>query len=413
MRRQGMVLGFARAGASAPASRWSGGWMLVAQFALTVMLLGATAVLVQSGRTLEQADQVIPLDGLWGLQVSLPESAYGTAEQRRTFFARLDEAFEAGGDVSAGAYATAFPFARDEQRLVAVDRPPDNRADLPAVTVIGIGPRYFEVLGISLLEGRSLTRADLDGGDAVVVNAPFAARFFPQGGAVGRQILLFDPRAASTPAMVMRIAGVSPSVRQVPMGEASPVVYRPFPVDRASDARLLVRSRTGLPSFVEPLRGTLQQWDPDLALFGVQPIQRISEFSRWGIRIVTTLLSAFAVICAVLAGIALFASASFGVERRLTEIGIRMTLGATASQVARAFLGASVIQVAAGTVLGLGGAIAAGAALSGLLVSGVRVAEPALLGSIVALLSALVLLAVAAPLRRALAVDPAVSLRHD
>jgi putative ABC transport system permease protein len=399
-------------GLSSRGSQRTTGAFLVAQFALTVTLLGAAIVLVKSAQTLAAADRAVALDDVWVLQVALSDRQYDEASRRRGFFAELDAQFHATAGIAAGSYASAPPFARSDERLVTLDDDEPPAGGPPPAHVVSVGTRYFDVLGLALIEGRALTDRDLLQQDVVIVNARFAALFSPGRSVLGRRVVLSDPRNPSLPPAPLTIVGVSPTIRQTPMGEATPVVYRPFPVEQARDARVLVRAATDGTPVIHTLRAGIARWDPELALFNVLPLSRISEYSRWAARVVSTLLLLFAAICTLLAAVGLHAMAALGVEQRRREIGVRMALGASAAQIGRACLRDSVAQVTFGLVLGVGGAIGAGAMLSGLLVRA-RVTEMSVLAPIVGLLVVVTAAAVAVPLRRALAVDPAVSLRHE
>jgi predicted permease len=410
--RHATVLEVPTTGVSSGGSQRTIGAFLVAQFALTVTLLGAATVLVKSAQTLAAADRAVALDDVLVLQVALSDRRYDGASRRRGFFAALDEQFRHVPGVAAGSYASAPPFARSDERLIIWDDEAPPAGGPPPANVVSVGTRYFEVLGLPLIEGRAFTDRDLLQQDVVIVNARFAALFSPGRSVLGRRVALSDPRNPSAPPRGLTIVGVSPAIRQTPMGEATPVAYRPFPIEEARDARVLVRAPLAGTSISDALRAGIARWDPELALFNVLPLSRLSEYSRWATRVVSTLLLLFASICTLLAAVGLHAMAALGVEHRRREIGVRMALGASPGRIGRACLATSVRQVACGLVLGMAGALAAGAMLSGLLVQA-RMTDAAVLASIVGVLGLVTAVAVAVPLRRALTVDPALSLRHE
>ncbi len=410
--RHAVVMEVPSSGLTSRGTRWTSGAFLVVQFALTVTLLGAATVLVKSAQALADADRAVALDRVWVLQVALSDRRYDDPSRRRAFFTEVDRQLAAESGVESGSYASAPPFARSDERRAILDDEPPSIGEAPPTAVVHVGTRYFDVLGLSVVEGRAFTDRDLSQQDVAIVNTRFAALFSPGRGVVGRRVVLWAPRTPSAPPVPLTIVGVSPTIRQTPMGEATPVVYRPFQVQQARDARILVRTATPDTSFIDRLRMGLGRWDPELALFNVLPLSRISEYSRWATRVVSTLLLAFAAICTLLAAVGLHAMTALGVEQRRREIGVRMALGASTMRVGRTFLAGSMVQVALGAGLGLAGAFGAGALMSGLLVR-TRMGDLDVLGLIVALLAIVVAAAVAAPLRRALRVDPIVSLRHE
>ena len=160
------------------------------------------------------------------------------------------------------------------------------------------------------------------------------------------------------------------------------------------------------------LREEVQALDPDVAVYNVQPLERLSELSRWNHRIMGTMLTLFAVIATVLSAMGLYAVTAYGVSQRTAEIGIRMALGAQRSQVVWLFLRRTLLQLGLGVGIGIAGAIGVGHVIRGMLVR-TSATDPVTFAGMVVLLVAVAAAACFIPARRATRLDPVAALRYE
>jgi putative ABC transport system permease protein len=408
------VLGEAgRGGMSGARAKRSTQALLVAELALTTVVLSAATLMVQSGLTLSRADQVVDSAGLWTMRLALPARHYATADRRSVFYRRLEERLAALPAATSAALSTALPFAAAERMQLMIEGDEPVRDSRPLVSVVSIGPRYFETLGVRLLRGRAFTVVDgARGREAAIVNERFAARFGAGREILGRRVRLMSRRGPAGEPPWITIVGVVPSVRQNPEGAAQPVVYLPFGAGAPLTAAIIVRAQGASLAFVGALREDVRAIDPDLPLYDLQPLQRISQASRWPQRVFGTVLSVFGGISLALAALGLFAVTAYGVARRTPEIGIRMALGARAGQVVGMFLRSTVVLLAIGLAIGLAGALALGSAMRAVLI-GTRPTDPATLGGVAAFLATVGVLSTWLSARRAARIDPMVTLRHE
>ena len=401
--------GRAAAGGMRP-RRWAG-VLLVAEIALTVALLAGAGLLVRSSLALSHADAVLDARALFTARVALPPEKLAVPEQVRAFHVRLEDRLAAAPGIAA-TLASARPFVDAWRRQLEIDgeRAPEPRR---RVQVVAAGDRYFETLGVPLVKGRTLTRADaVPGRESVVINERFAALHFAGAEPIGRRIRLLE---RDTPGAEpwLTIVGVSRSIRQQPYGDVGPLAYVPLGLGSTTglDVALIVRGSDAA-SIVRLLRAEVQAIDADAAVYGMQPLARLSELSRWAPRVVAALLTAFAAIATLLSAMGLYAVTAYGVSQRTAEIGIRMALGARRSQVLWLFLRRTLVHVGLGVAFGVAGALAVGQVLRSFLIR-TSATDPLTFGGTILLLVAVAAAASVIPARRAARLDPVTALRRE
>jgi putative ABC transport system permease protein len=278
---------------------------------------------------------------------------------------------------------------------------------------VTIGPRYFEVLGLPLLRGRTFTALDgVAGRENAIVSQRFVDMFLPGADPIGSRIRLSNPREPGAAPLQATIVGVSPTLRQQFMAEIGPVVYVPYRASPTASARLMVRSRSNPAAITSLVREELRALDPDLPLNSLVPLDVMMAQSRWGHRVFGTMFLVFAGVALLLAAIGLYALTAYAVSQRTQEIGVRMALGAQTRQVVWLFMGRTMWQLAAGLALGLGGAYGIGRLVRSMLVS-TSPTDPLTMISIAVLLAVVALAACWLPARRATRLDPVIALRYE
>ena len=386
--------------------------LLVGEVALTMVLLSAASALVRSANGVYRADHAIDLSDLWEYRVALPTQRYQTPEQRQVFYGLLESHLRTAADVSSAALATAAPFnARDSRGILIDNEARDERQPLRQARLVGIGDRYFETLGLQVVRGRRL--ADLDASmraGAALVNERFVERFSKDADPIGREIQLINEAAPNDPPRRVTIVGIAPPLRQQIANGHTPAVYLPFESLAPAIGSLIIR---GTPDrFATTLGQAIRRIDPDLPLFNLQSLERISYLSRWIQRITSFVFSVVAVIATLLSGLGLYALTAYAASQRTQEIGVRMALGAQRSQVAWLFLGRALRTATIGLAIGVPGAVAVGGLLQGTLVE-VTANHPIALATTASFLLAISLAAALLPARRASRLDPIAALRQD
>jgi predicted permease len=402
-----------RAHGTGPRSeRWANG-LLIGELALTLVLLTSATLLVRSGLALYRADEAITAGNLMTAQLAMPRATYATADARRAFHLRLQEHLDAEPAIAAATLASARPFTDSVsmQLVFEGERPAtDNRR---VVQMVAVGPRYFETLGLSMLRGRSLTPTeDRPGEHVVIINERFASLHFANANPIGARIQLAELEATAGDAEWLTIIGVSPSVRQRPMGPAAAVAYLPLAARPGAFTSVVFRGAGTPVTAVDALRQQLRAVDSDVAAYNIEPLRRLSEKSRWNHRMMSALLTVFAVIATILSAAGLYAMTAYGVAQRTSEIGVRMALGAERSQVAWLFMRRTMWQLTAGLLLGTAGAVAAGQVIRGVLVQ-TSPNDPLTFIGIALFLLVVAAVACSIPTRHATRLDPVAALRHQ
>ena len=401
------------------ARRWTSA-LIVAELALTLVLLSGAGLMMRSFLNLYRMDVGVETSQLLTLRLNLPNQKYPTAEQRRIFYDRLDQRLAGISGFQAATITTNMPLGGGLPRLLSMDgREIQPGEQPPTVTQVAIGPRYFETLGIQVLRGRAFDELDgTPGHDNAIVNQRFAAMHFGGDDPIGRRIKLTPdgPAAPGAPSPAwVTVVGIAPTIRQrMQPGDDLPdaVAYIPLRAQAPSFMMLLIRAQRDAASLTTLARDEVRAIDPDLPLFGILTMDQQLAQQRWPFRIFGTMFAIFAVIALALSAVGLYAVTAYSVAQRTQEIGVRMALGAQAAQVLWLVLKRSFVQMAIGLTIGIAGAMGVSKLLASVLFqTGSR--DPVLLVTIVSLLVLVSTAACVWPARRATRLDPVKALRNE
>jgi len=383
--------------------------LVAGQIALAVMLLAGALLVARSVMKLSQVSPGFEIAGLVSGRVSLPPARYGGNEATVAAVDRILEAARAVPGVSGAEAINQLPLTglgnTGDFTIVGRAVTPSSNPLIRDVT-----PGYFSLMPLRLIEGRPLQPSDTASAPrAVVVNRTLARFYFPDGGAVGQQIVFafFDGRPAWT------IVGVVGDEQFGDLDQAMPpVVYFPFAQDPEGSFSLVVR--TSLPdSSADALRAAVAAVDPELPLYETESLVRMAAHSTpiFVRSVVTRLLAWFSVAALLLAGVAIYGVLAEAIAARTREIGVRLALGATPPRIARLVMRTGLAPAAAGLVAGAACTALAAPAVRSLLF-GVSLLDLPSLAGVLAAIAAVSLAACAVPIRRALRVPIATALRE-
>jgi putative ABC transport system permease protein len=285
--------------------------------------------------------------------------------------------------------------------------PPEGR-DNPAQWNV-VTPAHFDTLGIRVLKGRAFDERDTAGSNPVVIiNESLAREIFPGEEPLGKRI-----RSWRDENVLREIVGVTHDVRYFGRDdELRGLVYVPHAQDSWRSMVLAVRTTGDPAGFAGVIRNAISAFDKDLAVSRVQTMTRVLDDSVAGPRFNMTLLAVFAGVAMVLAAVGIYGILSYAVAQRTHEIGVRMALGARATDVLKLVVGQGLKLTLAGVALGLGAALAVTRVMETLLYE-VSVTDPLTFIAIALLLVGVALVASFIPARRATRVDPIVALRYE
>jgi predicted permease len=399
--------------------------MVVGQIALSLTLLTAAGLFLRSARTAANVDPGFRIENEMIIEVDPSLAGYNETRGRQIYRQVLDRVRATPGVQSAGLAATV-PFG-----MIQLGRTIRRSSDAPAAGSpstakqgAGVSCRfnlvsedYFAAMGIPLLQGREFRRSDTESTDShhiVVVDELAAKRLWPDGNAVGQQILL-DSLDRDGKEVGAEVVGVVADIQENTIGEGlQPHVYVPFGQEYQSDMTLHVRTASQDANFLETIRRTVLDVDSRLPLLAVKTLRTHLEgsFDLWIVRMAARLFSIFGSAALVLAAVGLYGLRAYTVARRTREIGIRLALGAKPSDARRMILREGLVVTAIGVGIGLALSLLAGKALASLLykVSGV---DPLVFLLATAVLAAVSMLACYLPALRASRVDPMVALRYE
>lgn len=383
--------------------------LVVAQLALSLVLVSTTALLLRSFLNAQSADLGIDRKDVL---VSWIMPSMGR-DQLPIFYAELVEQVEALPGVHRATMSRTVPFFPSGGGAALSVHTPDspNSALAPGATAKFnlVGPGYFEMLGIDLLRGRRFNDGDREDGQRVaILNQAMAARIWGGENPLGRSVRLGGPDA--DPVIVV---GVVEDGRYNALEEAQePYFYLPFS-QRPWGEVLLLAETDGNPTLLaSPVRNIISSLSPDTYILPQTTLGVLIRDATYNRRILAIALGVFAVLGLVLAVVGLYGVSAHAVNRQSKEIGIRMALGANDGRILRLVLHQGGRLILLGTGLGIPGAVAIGLALRSSLF-GVSPIDLPSLGGAAAVLGLVTLAAVILPSRRAATVDPLTVIRHE
>ena len=402
-----------RAGATAREPRRFRAALVVAEVALAVALVIGAGVLLRSVWTLSGVDPGFRTVNVTKLQYQLPENRYPVDYSLwpnlpaiSGFHSELLRQARALPGVEAAAIASRHPLDPGfTNSFTVVGREAEAR-DWPEIRCRFVTPGYLETMDLTLLDGRELNDGDVAGRAPVaMINRAAAERYFTGRDPLGQQI-----RFWGTP---WRIVGVIGDERFLGLAEdPEPAVYASLLQAPQSSGVLLVRTAGDPLTSIEPLRRIVHRLDPQVALYGVEPLEATVAESIARPRFTAALLGLFGAVAILLALVGVHGVLSYTVAQRAPELAVRMALGATRRNVLALVLRDGATLAAIGTAIGLAIAFA-GAHLLRSLVYGVAPRDAVTFAAVAA--GVMVLAAVASwlPARRASATDPNVTLRSE
>ncbi|MGH9747501.1 MAG: ABC transporter permease [Candidatus Acidiferrales bacterium] len=417
-----------RGGSAGGGSRRLRGALVVSEIALAVLLLVGAGLLIRSFRQLIEVSPGFQTQHLLTMEISLPEKPYPDGAPVQAFFKQLTErvstipGVQAAGAVSqvplSDSYSSGSTFVQDSSTTSAMRLPkfgnfPFIEADQRTAT-----PGYFQALQIPLVRGRYLAGSDAAEAPFVaVVDTDFAQRFWPNQNPIGKQIAIDATPDSKPDKPVLRwrtVVGVVGHVRHYGLdSRGREQAYFPAAqIAYSRDLYLTVRTTVEPASVTNAIRQQVAAIDPEMPIYNIATMDELLAHSVAQPRLNLTLLAAFASIALLLAAVGVYGVMAYAVTQRTHELGIRMALGATQSDVLKLVL----VEGGRLAVIGLGVGLIASVVLTRLMASllfGVKPTDPVTFTLVAAVLAGVALIACYIPAHRATKVDPLIALRHE
>ena len=380
--------------------------LVVAEVAISLMLLVAAGLLVRSFVRLQQVSPGFDPDGVISMRVGSSARQFANRDASLEFYRAAGEALASvPGVVSRGA-VSALPFTSSVGwGSINVEGWTPQPGQELQVDQRGATPDYFKTMRIPLVQGRFFTEADwpATAQPVAIIDEKFAQRFWPSGDAIGKHVW-------GDPARKLTIVGVVGTVKQYGLDvDGRLVVYRPGPWASYQVAR------TASPDPAAVARDMIRkihEIDPTITVFDVQTMSARMSASMARQRFSTLMLGLFALFALILAVVGVYGVMSHLVAQGAHDIGVRMALGAERSRILRMVMRQGLELTVAGSVLGLIGAVALTRVMASLLF-GVSTTDAVTFAAVPVVLVATAMLASYIPARRATCVDPVVALRDE
>jgi putative ABC transport system permease protein len=385
--------------------------LVVAQLAVSVVLLAGAALLVRGFVRLVSIDPGFSPADVTLTPLPLPSERYDTNTRIDAFYSAFLERLAATPGIDAAALATAPPLAGANDSVVyRQGRPPASAADRRFAQIRWIQGDYFGTLRISLIAGRPFDdRLDRAGAaDVAIISRRLAREYFGDEGAVGQHLVIDLGNRVTA-----RVVGVTGDVRVFGQAnEAPPLVYLHARQHPAAYMQVIVRSTAGTAEIASAIRRHVQALDPTLAPSRVERMEALLTDSVAQPRFAMLLIGSFAALALTLTLVGLYGTLAYLVTQRRREIGIRLAVGATRREIRQMVLRQGAALIAIGIPLGLFASLFTSRLASVLLLE-VRPADPLLLAAIAVLLTLASLAAILIPAIRAARIEPLVALRAD
>jgi putative ABC transport system permease protein len=383
--------------------------LIVAQIALSLVLLAGAGLMIKSLWQLAHVDTGLRTEHVLTLQMTLPPGRYDSLPVQELLRRQIEERIAALPGVAAVGFAEYVPLGGAGGNIpYAVEG--QEPAEGQVVSAQLGSPGYFDVLGIRALAGRLLGPEDVDSEGvtpALVVNESFARQHWPDGGALGARVLDSDGEPMGV------IVGMIPDVRQFTLTlPPVPEIYGSLAqFGLPTTSALLVRGVRDVPGR-EAVTAALHAIDPEIATRNVRSMDEVVHASMGNTRFYARLLTGFAGLALLLGLVGVYGVISYGVSRRGGELGVRMAFGATGGDILTSVLRRALPPVAAGIALGVLAALALTRLMAGF-VFDVHVADPWVLGVVALLLAAAGAVAALVPAARAARISPVSALQGD
>jgi len=390
--------------------------LVVAEVALTLMLLVCSGLLLNSFLRLQRVDPGFDTHNVLTFRIELPANRYSQQTQVAPFYQQLISRLEAAPGVKSVSAISHLPLSSHRGTtgfsIEGIATPPDNPVpyltDFRAVT-----PGYFKTMGMQLIKGREFTpRDELRSTQVAIINEALARRYFPNQDPLGKRVMPgvgIDERGW----LMREIVGVVRDSKHVSLREEPPPnIYLPHGQFPRQGMTLVVRAANGPNMLIGVVQKEAHALDSELPVFEIRTLDQYLASSVAEPKFSALLLGLFAGLALILSCIGLYGVMSYVVAQRTRELGIRMALGAQTRDVLKLVIRQGIRLTLLGAAIGGAGAVALSRVIKSWLF-GVSPTDPLTFAVAALLLAVVALLSCWIPARRATKVDPITVLRSE
>jgi predicted permease len=389
--------------------------IVVAEIALSLVLLIGAGLLMRSFMRLTQVDPGFDAGNVLSVKLSLPRAKYKDGAASANFYQQLLEKIQTLPGVQSAAAISHLPLSNDYWGgTLTFEGVTANaeRANLASFEVDqrAISPDYFKTMKTPLLAGRFFTPQDIrhDMPRVAIIDETLARRLWPNASPLGRRLTF--GRFPDKPETWIEIVGVVKHIRHHRLdADVREQVYYPA---LFSGMTLAIRAKSDPLDMAGAVRGAVQSLDRDQPIYRIRTMEELMAGALAPARFTLLLLAVFAGVAAALAVVGIYGVMSRAVAQRTHEIGVRMALGAQRRDVLRLIIGQGMKLALLGVAIGLVAALLLTRLMRELLFS-VSATDPLTFGLIALLLALVALVACYVPSRRATKVDPLVALKYE
>jgi putative ABC transport system permease protein len=385
---------------------------VVAEVALSLILLVGAGLMSKGVRALLAVNQNLDPQTVLTMHVSLPESKYKTPQQQAAFFDRALSSLKAIPGVKTAVVATEIPYGVEEvDDTISIQARPAQNGEFRKANIENVNADFFSAMHIPLRTGRLLEENDgAEQPQVAVVSQSFAQRYFPEEDPLGKFIKTGGEDSKSP---WVKIVGTVGDIKyNVYQNQSPPPIYLSYRQAPQSYTYLAIRTEGDPKAFVAAVRSQMAGVDPDLPISEFFTLQKVFSNALIGLSYVAVMLTAMGVIALVLASVGVYGVMAYSVTERTQEIGVRVAMGAQPRDVLKLVMVRGVMITAIGLLIGLPSAWVLAQLMAGL-IYGVSSSDVATFGVISLVMCAITLLACYMPTRKAMSVDPIVALRHE
>ncbi len=383
--------------------------LVVAEFALAIVLLVGAGLLVRSWWYVSNVDPGFRPEHVLVMELSTP-TTFSLPAQRSDLYHRVLEEIQAvPGVENAGIIGDLF-ISNSRDQVVTVERDEGTVSERLRLQGDEVSADFFKAIGTPLLRGRFFSVGDGPNAPPVaIINDAMARRSWPGHDPVGRRFKL-GPRDSERPWLTV-VGVVTDMRRQGLEREAVPQMFVSLAQNAPRSVDILIRTSSDDPLVIAgTLRAAVRRVEKNAPIYGVAPLEQQLGTYLTQRRFQTSLLTGFSIVALLMAAVGIYGLIQYSVATRTQEIGLRQAIGAQAGDIFRMIIGEGLMLSLAGLALGLVGAWWLGRAGSSLLF-GVTASDPLTFTTVSLLLTAVAIAASYVPARRAMTVDPIVALR--